>query len=308
MRPARFCELRQFRTNWPNRQGSGIPGNSAQTGQAPAIGPFRAKPARPSPFPLRSRAITFSARRSNCRALHLFLSGAVLSPLLPEGSLLPQVPLRSRAHHFFREEVELSSPAPFPLRRRPVATFAGRLTFAASAAPEPGHHFFREEVELSSPAPFPLRRRPVATFAGRLTFAASASPEPGHHFFREEVELSSPAPFPLRRRPVATFAGRLTFAASAAPEPGHHFFREEVELSSPAPFPLRVPSLHPFPISHQPTPPVTPSSPSLPDQAAHPFSGPFQDLRSPPFHPSREHQFSLPPHPRNHALFLPGDE
>ena len=158
MRPARFCELRQFRTNWPNRQGSGIPGNSAQTGQAPAIGPFRAKPARPSPFPLRSRAITFSARRSNCRALHLFLSGAVLSPLLPEGSLLPQVPLRSRpitfsarrsncrALHLFLSESRPSTLSPFltslPLRSPPPL----RLSPTRPHTPFPAH--FRTPAAL----------------------------------------------------------------------------------------------------------------------------------------------------------------
>ena len=55
-------------------------GNSAQTGQVPAIGPSRARPAiTQTPFPLRRRRITFSARTAKCCALHLFLSGAVPS-------------------------------------------------------------------------------------------------------------------------------------------------------------------------------------------------------------------------------------
>ena len=197
--------------------------------------------------------------------------------------------------HFFREEVELSSPAPFPLRRRPVATFAGRLTFAASASPEPGQHFFREEVELSSPAPFPLRRRPVATFAGRLTFAASAAPEPGQHFFRRKcLSGAGPALFPRGGRTVEPctfsspapscrhFCRKAHFCRKCLSGAGPSLFSRGGRTVEPCTFSAPAPSLHPFLISRQPTPPVTPSSPSLPDHAAHPFSRPFQDLRSPP--------------------------
>ena len=135
------------------------------------------------------------------------------------------------------------------------------------------------------------RRRPPGTFTRSPAVAPPPSPArqvaqlPPLSLFRRLPSSAAPKTFlslRLRSRQTLTFHPSTTFSRQ----------------STPSTFSPRVPSLLPFPISHQPTPPVTPSSPSLPDHAAHPFSGPFQDPHSPPFHPSREHpvfSHSTPP-------------
>ena len=159
------------------------------------------------------------------------------------------------------------------------------------------------QTDNSAKADSPSRKSPLLPEGSLLPQVPA--PEPSRHFFREDGELSSPAPFPLRSRAITFSARRANcralhlFLSGAGPS----LFPRGGRTAAPLTFSAPAPSLHPFLISRQPTPPVTLSSPSLPDPAAHPFSGPFQGPHTPPFHPSRAHPVFSPYTPRNPPPF-----
>ena len=131
---------------------SQLSAHSAQHRRAPH--PFRSGTVPPL-FPRGGRTvapITFSARRSNCRALHPFLSGAVLSPLLPQVPLrrrlrrnLRRVPMTQPVHTFAR-------PSPAPPDRPSSPELPPRRQLTPSPAKSSNHHPSRFSVHpLHSP-------------------------------------------------------------------------------------------------------------------------------------------------------------